>query len=182
MAAASSEELRASLAAFRQGENNHRWWQGPRPGGGALPLVFLFTGHGSHYVNMGRGLYENVPVFRQVLQRCDELLRPLLPLPLLEVLYPPLPADGSDPAQSAAFRAAQTQLNDMTYGQPAMFALEYALAAMWRCLGRPARRPGRPQPGRICRGRPGRGAQPGRRPGADCRARAAAVHSCPKTA
>ncbi len=140
--AANAEQLREHLAAFRMGQNTHHWWQGQSATNNQLPVVFLFTGHGSHYVNMGRQLYENVPVFRRTMERCDELLRPYLPVSLLSVLYPPQPtsigvtAPGSTAqTQSTVYQASINFLNDMTYGQPAMFALEYSLAIMWRSWG-----------------------------------------------
>ena len=68
--------------------------------------------------DMGRQLYETQPGFRRTLQRCDELLRPCLEKPLIEILYPesgkPLLLD------------AQTT---------ASFALEYALAELWKGWG-----------------------------------------------
>ncbi len=126
--ASGSAQLNEQLAAYTANQKTAAWWKGKQPGNTALPVVFLFTGHGSHYVNMGRELYESVPIFRQVMDQCDQLLRAYLPVPLLSVLYPTLTEAGSD-------LTTQANLNDMTYGQPAMFALEYALATMWRSWG-----------------------------------------------
>nr|VFJ42993.1 MAG: myxalamid-type polyketide synthase MxaB [Candidatus Kentron sp. DK] len=82
--------------------------------------VFLFTGQGSQYLGMGRGLYETEPLFRELLERCDEILRPL-EVPLLDLLY----GEGTDP----------DALNQTMYTQPALFSLEYALARLWQSWG-----------------------------------------------
>ncbi len=85
-------------------------------------IVFLFTGQGAQYIDMGRQLYETQPTFRATIDRCAAILEPYLHHPLLSVLYP-----ASE--QEAAL------LDDTAYTQPALFALEYALAQLWRSWG-----------------------------------------------
>jgi phthiocerol/phenolphthiocerol synthesis type-I polyketide synthase E len=89
------------------------------------PIVFMFTGQGAQYVNMGLELYQTEPVFREAIDRCTALLRPHLGFDLRDVLYP-------DEAQVAD---ATERLTRTAITQPALFVVEYALAKQWQAWG-----------------------------------------------
>ena len=75
---------------------------------------------------MGRQLYQTQPTFRAAMDQCDAALRGHLDRPLLSVLYPERAADSVD---------GDRTIDETAYTQPALFALEYALAEMWRTWG-----------------------------------------------
>ncbi|MGH9591768.1 MAG: acyltransferase domain-containing protein, partial [Bryobacteraceae bacterium] len=85
----------------------------------APQVAFLFTGQGAQFAHMGRELYESESVFRAAIDRCAKIVEPHLHPGLLELLY-----------------GGATELLDQTqYTQPATFALQYALAELWRSWG-----------------------------------------------
>ena len=89
------------------------------------PITFMFSGQGAQYVNMARELYEVERPFREWMDLCADILSPYLELDLRHILYP-------SPEQTDA--AAQ-QLKQTSIAQPALFAIEYALAQMWMAWG-----------------------------------------------
>ena len=117
----SCDELRDSLRAIASG-NLEPVGGAAHPSGGNLPTpVFLFTGQGAQYTDMGRLLYDTHPRFRATLERCDALLRDRLETPLLQAIYPD--------------NESESPLDQTGYTQPALFAVEYALADLWRSWG-----------------------------------------------
>ena len=88
-------------------------------------IVFMFSGQGSQYVNMGRDLYENEPNFQETVDACCEFLEPTLGLDLRTVIYP----------QAGDEESAREQLNQTRLTQPALFVIEYAVAEMLREWG-----------------------------------------------
>ncbi len=79
----------------------------------ARPVAFAFPGQGSQRAGMCRDLYEHEPEFRSRIDECAKLALGPLGVDLRTMLA----ADGSG-------------LHDMNIGQPAVFAVEYALAEL----------------------------------------------------
>jgi phthiocerol/phenolphthiocerol synthesis type-I polyketide synthase E len=86
-------------------------------------VVFMFSGQGSQYVNMGLELYQTETIFREQVDYCAEFLKPHLNLDLRDVLYP-------DSSQNE-----EQQINQTAFSQPALFVIEYALAQLWMSWG-----------------------------------------------
>ena len=85
-------------------------------------LVFMFPGQGSQYAGMGRGLYRDEPFYREVFDEVAELFRLHGDIDLKALLI----AD-NDPSLDT--------LNSTRFTQPALFAVEYALARLWMSWG-----------------------------------------------
>ncbi|MBE8968471.1 acyltransferase domain-containing protein [Nostocales cyanobacterium LEGE 12452] len=83
-------------------------------------IGFLFTGLIYDKLELDRQLYEQEPVFRQVIDRCNAIAQPLLGKSLLDVLY-----------ISAAQETAIDRIDNCT----ALFALQIALCELWKSWG-----------------------------------------------
>ena len=87
-------------------------------------VVFVFPGQGSQFLNMGRELYEQEPVFRQAFDQCAELLKPIMMEDIRDVIFP---ADINP--------VAEQKIHYTYYTQPALFTIEYAIAKLWMSWG-----------------------------------------------
>ncbi len=85
-------------------------------------VIFLLPGGGTQYPNMGRALYDSEPVYRDVIDKCAEMLRAHLDLDIRDLLYP---EPGTEAAAAETMSAARNQ--------PAIiFTAGYAMAQL--CL------------------------------------------------
>jgi acyl transferase domain-containing protein len=89
------------------------------------PVMLMFSGQGSQYVNMGRELYESEATFRSHVDRCVTFLLSKQNIDLRPVLF----------ADSADLETATHHLTQTAIAQPALFTIEYALAQLWISWG-----------------------------------------------
>ena len=125
------------------------------------PIAFLFTGLGTQYEDMAKELYRLEPVFTEEVDRCCQILTPLLGVDLREVIFPPHRDESTDQSSGTTDATAQnsqpvpkinlrqmlgrdrqsgndgntTALNQTHLTQPAIFVIEYALAKLWQSWG-----------------------------------------------
>ena len=83
-------------------------------------VAFVCSGQGPQWQGMGRELMASIPVFRQEIVRCADEIKQHVSWDLLEELE----------RDEAGSRLPETQI-----AQPALFALQVALAAVWRSWG-----------------------------------------------
>ncbi|MFD4015300.1 non-ribosomal peptide synthetase/type I polyketide synthase [Streptomyces sindenensis] len=116
----SRASLDEALAAHERGEPHPRVVHGRARDAADRKLVWVFTGMGPQWWGMGRQLLKEEPVFRDAVTACDRALREFADWSLVEELT----------AEEPASRMAETWL-----AQPANFAVQVGLAALWRSYG-----------------------------------------------
>ena len=99
------------------------------------PVVFMFPGQGAQYVNMGRELHRVEPVFREEMERCFEILKPITGFDLKEILYPPLSTPVGARRADPGLPHHSALINETSITQPALFVVEYALARLLMSYG-----------------------------------------------
>lgn len=83
-------------------------------------IVFLFTGQGSQYNGMAKGLYNEFPVFKENLDKAFEVARNEYQMELEEILF------------SEKYK---NEINRTEFAQPALFAVQYASAKLLQSFG-----------------------------------------------
>ncbi|QEG23834.1 non-ribosomal peptide synthetase/type I polyketide synthase [Mariniblastus fucicola] len=85
-------------------------------------ITFVFTGQGAQWWQMGRELYANEPVFKNLIDRIDALLAPLASWSLVNEMM-------------NAESESSSRIHLTSIAQPAIFALQVALAELWKSWG-----------------------------------------------
>ena len=116
----SEEELVEQLNAFSHGERRRGMTSRHVTTGNSPKLAFVFSGQGPQWWAMGRELLEEEPAFKAAIETCDEIHRKHASWSLLEELT----ADQD-----------HSRLHETSIAQPSIFALQVALAAVWRSWG-----------------------------------------------
>nr|APD71894.1 type I polyketide synthase 2 [Streptomyces sp.] len=119
-------ELAARLGEFLEGRPspglNHG--SGATEGEAESPVVFVFSGQGSQWTGMARELLgrdgDDWPAFRDTFDACDALVREQA---------------GWSPREEITAPEAESRLTRTEFAQPVIFAVQVALAALWRSWG-----------------------------------------------
>ncbi len=88
------------------------------------PLTFCFPGQGTHYIGMGRFLYEENPIFRAVLDEVQELTMAEFGFDLLAHIY----GNPNDPQ-------IVKELGSLVGAQLSLFAVEQGMAQVLTAMG-----------------------------------------------
>jgi acyl transferase domain-containing protein/NADPH:quinone reductase-like Zn-dependent oxidoreductase/acyl carrier protein len=112
-------DLASQLSSYVEGQGRPGQAQAVAEGRAPRP-VFVFAGNGAQRPRMGRELLQGEPVFRAAIERCDAVIAPLTGWSVIDKLVTDDPGAG---------------LDDIGVQQPVLFALQVALAALWRSWG-----------------------------------------------
>ncbi|MFE9020826.1 type I polyketide synthase [Streptomyces sp. NPDC007808] len=118
--AASAAEAAEKLDAFHAGRETNGVTYGRVQAGKQRKLAFVCSGMGPQWWAMARQLLQTEPVFRDMVERCDEELGKYTGWSLLDELLAP----------EERSRMAETEV-----AQPANFAVQLGLAELWRSWG-----------------------------------------------
>lgn len=115
-----AKEIKYQLAVALGGEESSFTFAGVVEGNRSPKIAFVFPGQGSQWVGMGRELLRDKPVFREVMQQLDAAIKSETGWSVLQQL------------EDAALDERLTRIDVI---QPTLFAIEVALAGLWRSWG-----------------------------------------------
>lgn len=116
----SEEELSEGLSAFLSGEQHPNLVEGQVSPQTEQKLAFIFSGQGGQWLGMGRDLLDQEPVFREAITEIDKEIQARFNWSVLTELRAAPSASG---------------LEDIGVVQPAIFAVQVGLAALWESWG-----------------------------------------------
>ena len=105
-------------ASLRDGLSNIIESTPQSPVGSPAKIGFVYTGQGSQWIGMAQALYETEPVARDVLDRCDRIIKEERGVSLLDVIF-----------------GKAADLDDTRWAMPTIYAVECALTALWKSIG-----------------------------------------------
>jgi len=114
------EELFSALEAFAKDHDPTNLVTGRVRFNTVSRVGFVCSGQGAQWWGMGRELLASTPIFRRVIARCADEMKRYAAWDLLEELT----------RDKGSSRLGETEI-----AQPALFALQVALAAVWRSWG-----------------------------------------------
>ncbi len=88
-------------------------------------IVYMFPGGGAQYADMGKGLYEAEPVFKEHMDNGFAILKEKTGLDYKKLLF----------VDDQSLDAVQQELKKPSVQLPLIFLVEYALAKQWMSLG-----------------------------------------------
>jgi acyl transferase domain-containing protein len=116
----SRQDTQHKLETFIHDETGMELVSGHKIANKQCKIAWIFSGQGSQWPGMGRDLLKQEPVFRASIEECDRAISPYVDWSLLDLLL-------ADEEHAA--------LKHIDVIQPLLFAIEVALAALWRSWG-----------------------------------------------
>ena len=112
-----SATLRAGLNQVMENANGFNQPDVPSP----VRVAFLYSSMGNRWAGLGENLYRTEPVFRAVLDHCDQLVSQERGQSLLEVMF-----DNSVAGES---------LSQLDWANSVVYAFQVAFTALWESIG-----------------------------------------------